>query len=459
MNKPKRSISYKIWKNMVITIGLFLLAVVVINATVIDGFKKDLYYNQLEDAAKAKSANRSIDEKISKDKDKEKGEEVELNSSTINEETILITHFGVFFEEDQKILHIDSFTRFMYPGPEGTELIESISEDINVSTMDDKKAKVKIDDSTFLYYVDWVEPGKNAIVFFAPEKESDKSFIFILLIFIGIMLISFITSKIVASRIVKPIRELELFAEEVAMRNWNAIVPDTEADEIGLLAKSLENMRDSLKIAEERDREFLQSTSHDLKTPVMIIKGYAQALIDGVEIDSKTSAANVIKIESERLERRISQLLQLNTIGHTLENLGDRDIVRIDRILKSLVNHCKVISPNILWNVELIPLEIKGNAESLLVAFENIMDNQMRYATSSIDINMKLVDKKTHIIIHNDGPEFTLDDPMILFDSYKKDLEGKFGLGLTIVHKVIKSHQGVIIAYNSNNGVSFEIVF
>lgn len=452
MKKPNQSISFKIWKTMVLTIGLFLLVVVLINATVINSYKKDIYYNQLEEASKAKLSNLSENRKGSKTE----------NSDAVYDsldETVLITHFGLFFIDNQKLMHVDSFTKSVYPGEVGLSLLKVLSSEITKNTPDKQRGQLKIDDIRYLYYVEWIEADTQALVFFTPELNNDKGFLFILLIFIGIMIMSFFTSKLVAAKLVKPIQELEVFAQEVAKRNWDAKVPITDPDEIGLLATSLKNMRDSLKIAEERDREFLQSTSHDLKTPVMIIKGYAQALIDGIEIDSKTSAAQVIKTEAQRLERRITQLLQLNSISHSLDNRTDRDIVRIDRIIKSLVSRCRVVNPQLEWDVNLTPFELNGNADSLLVAFENILDNQMRYADSIISITMDSHPHHTRITIYNDGPNFNISDPMLLFDSYRKDLEGKFGLGLAIVEQVITAHDGTITASNCETGVTFNITF
>ncbi|TCO68798.1 sensor histidine kinase [Marinisporobacter balticus] len=190
----------------------------------------------------------------------------------------------------------------------------------------------------------------------------------------------------------------------------------------------------------------------------MIIKGYAQSILDGIDVDSEKSVAQVIKTESERLERRITQLLRLNTLSHALEYSENREIVRVDRLLKSLVSKFSVVRPELNWKLDLKELEVKVDPEVILIAFENIIENQLRYAESSIEILMD-VNEKIEVKISNDGPPFELNDPMELFDSYKKDKEGKFGLGLAIVRQVIEVHGGTIIAYNTNKSVEFKIIF
>jgi two-component system sensor histidine kinase CssS len=433
------SISFKIWKTMVLTIGLFLLAILIINSTVIKHYKEDLSYQQLEDAAKFKHTH-------SKKYD-----------DTTTDNTIFITHFGVTFEYDEPLYHVDGFTSSIYTSEVSDAIFSTISAQIDTSSRDSRRGSATVDDTTYIYYIQWVDDANQAIIYFSPQEDKDNVFSLILGLFASLLLISFFTSNHVAKKLAKPIQELEVFAEEIAKRNWKASLPSTYSDEIDLLAQSLKNMQEALKIAEERDRQFLQSTSHDLKTPVMIIKGYAQSLIDGIHIESDQSVAVVIKKESERLERRITQLLRLNTLGHSLEYTATRDYVSIDRILTSLIQRCKVLAPHLNWNIQLSPYELLGDAESLLIAFENIIENQLRFAKSTITVKM-IVDKETTILIENDGEPFKVKDPMILFDSYKKDEDGKFGLGLAIVKQVITAHKGSVQAYNTESGVAFKIL-
>ena len=439
MKNPTHSISFKIWKTMVVTICLFIVVIFIINMTVITKYKEDITYHQLEEAFTTKYSRDELhDQKL-----------------TENEGILLISHMNILFDGDQQIIRLDKFTKSAFPGDEGQQVLEEIASQITLDTPANEQGKLRIGKLTYLYYVQWIEEG-SAMVFFAAEHEKDDGLWSIFGLLVLLMIISFFASRHVARKLAKPIQELELFAEEIARRNWEVALPKTDNDEIGMLAKSLENMKNSLKIAEERDREFLQSSSHDLKTPVMIIKGYAQAMEDGVLIESEHSVAHIILAEANRLERRITQLLRLNTLGHSLEYKEGRKVIRLDRLIKSLVSHCKVVCPSLIWELDLKEIEIMGDAEALRIAFENIFDNQMRYATSTIRVTM--TDSPTKkITIENDGKPFTVADPQILFDPYKKDAEGKFGLGLAIVAQVIHGHQGTISAYNTPLGVAYEI--
>ncbi len=442
MKKPFQSISWKIWSVMARTIVILLVLVLFANITILKKIKDEFIFEQLKKSAIAK-----------------RNKEQSFVLTGEEGDALWVAHFRIEKNKDDFNITIDPFTKALYiDKKENKGIIDRIIQRIGKDAMHEHKGILKDAKVSHYYYVDWDKNGKSAMVFLTSTKKSAEFQIEIAAVITALLLISFFTSRVAAKRIARPIQELEVFAKEVSKRNWNAKVPKTDPDEIGLLANALEKMRNSLKIAEERDRQFLQSSSHDLKTPVMIIKGYAQAILDGINIDSEKSAAEVIKTESDRLERRITQLLRLNTLGHALEYCENREIVRIDRILKSLISKFRVIRPELNWDINLKELEIHGDPEALLIAFENIIENQLRYAETSISILMN-IKEKGEIKISNDGVPFEVENPMELFDPYKKDKEGKFGLGLAIVKKVVLSHRGALSAYNTKNGVEFKITF
>ena len=442
MKKEFKSISWKIWSTLTRTIMILFIMVLLANITIIKNIKDNFILSQLEDSAEVI---------INLDSNSLKNGEM---NDTLNAAIFRMEKNG----GDYSII-LNKFSKSLFMNKNGdNELIDKIVSQIIKNGVLSNKGIVKENSLSYYYYIDWSADTSSALVFLTSSQRETKFQIEIFIIILFFLIISFFTSRITAKKIAEPIEKLELFAEEIAKRNWNAQVPKTDPDEIGLLANALEKMRDSLKISQERDRQFLQSTSHDLKTPVMIIKGYAQSLLDGVGVDSEISAAEVIKNEAERLERRITQLLKLNTLSHSLEYSENREFIRLDRLLKSLISKFMVVRPELNWNLTLKELEMKGDPEALLIAFENILENQLRYAKNSISIKMNVTDK-SEIIISNDGSSFELDDPMVIFEPYKKDRSGKFGLGLAIVKQVIESHKGSIVAYNVKNGVEFKINF
>ena len=130
---------------------------------------------------------------------------------------------------------------------------------------------------------------------------SDNSLLYMVLAVGAVFIvIGFITAKIVANSIGKPLKELEKYTMKIAQKQWSEPVNVNSSDEIGKLAISMNKMQKELKRADEEEKMFLQSISHDLKTPVMIIMSHAQAIIEGMYIDSVEDTAEIIKNEAIR---------------------------------------------------------------------------------------------------------------------------------------------------------------
>lgn len=439
-----RSINFKVWRIMAIVIIIFFGAILTINYTVIRTMKSAFVLERLKET----SGLIKDYENISSIENKYIGLPQALN-------------FKIIQEEDGYDISIDPFIMEIAKKKDrNINIFQKITS--NIEKNKEEKGRLKEEGKLIFYYVDWEQNEigdrhKKGTVFFTvlPKRNNLEIEFFLGICLLFIM--SFFISRSISKKIADPVQKLTLFAEEISKRNWKAKVPKTDYDEIGILTEALEEMRDSLRLYEERDRQFLQSTSHDLKTPVMVIKGYAQSMIDGIKINSQQTGAEVIKMEAERLERKINQLLKLNTLSHSLEYNRNKECIRIDRILKNLISKFKIIRPDLKWEIYLNEMEIQGDSEAFLIAFENIIENQLRFAKNLISIRMKNGDYK-EIVISNDGPHFHVQDPNILFETYTKDRSGKFGLGLSIVKQIIKSHDGTIEAYNLKEGVEFKIL-
>jgi len=136
--------------------------------------------------------------------------------------------------------------------------------------------------------------------------------------------------------------------------------------------------------------------------------------------------------------------------------IDSKPYLRNAREFLNLYYKYKIICPDINWQLDLKELEILGDVESLLIAFENILDNQIRFAKQKIKID---ITDQEEIVISNDGPRFSIENLDDLFESHTKDKQGNFGLGLAIVKRVIRIHGGEVSARNTIDGVKFAVVF
>lgn len=283
----------------------------------------------------------------------------------------------------------------------------------------------------------------------------------ILMIGLLVILLSLPLSKVIANNIAKPLKLLEDYTKRIANKEWDEDIELKSDDEIGRLAEAMKEMKEALKLADEEERKFLQSISHDLKTPVMVIMSYAQAIIDGMYEDSAEESAAVIKNEAVRLEKKIKQVLYLNTLDYILDNEKEKEDVYLDKLLSYLIANFQAVKADLTWELDMKakPAVMLGNADRIRVSIENILENQLRYAKNTIQVSLKDSASYWIIEISNDGPLLSEKDLKQIFKSLYKGDKGNFGLGLSISHKIVRFYHGSIKVENRNGQVCFTISY
>ncbi|MBP1743843.1 MAG: sensor histidine kinase [Firmicutes bacterium] len=300
---------------------------------------------------------------------------------------------------------------------------------------------------------------KSYLVTYVPINRDNTMLVWILMIGLVFIGIGFLTAKVVANRISKPLSELEDYTVRIAHKDWKEPIAVKSEDEIGRLASSMNFMQEELKRADSEEKMFLQSISHDLKTPVMVIMSHAEAIIDGVYAESMEKNAEIIRDEAVRLEKKINHLLYLNTLSYVLENDVNPVKVNLRSLLDHIVSRFEAVNGSIEWESELQDLSTFGNMDKIQVSIENIVDNGMRYAESRMKVSLKKKGGFAVIEIYNDGPGIREEHIGKIFDNFYKDKTGNFGLGLAISKKIVDFYKGGISAVNRDKGVSFIIKY
>jgi signal transduction histidine kinase len=168
-------------------------------------------------------------------------------------------------------------------------------------------------------------------------------------------------------------------------------------------------MVQKLKGYDVQQRRFLQNTSHELKTPLMSIQGYAEAIKDGiVEGNEMEKSLDVIIDESKRLKKIIDEMIYLTKLDN-VEETFHFETTNIQEIIDQGVKSVKA-----LVDAEGINLKVEGDCsckgyfdkEKLTRAVINILSNGIRYAEKEITINWKAHDNHIEIIIMDDGRGF-----------------------------------------------------
>lgn len=264
--------------------------------------------------------------------------------------------------------------------------------------------------------------------------------------------------RMITRYVIKPLDKLKAYAGAIASHCWQEpLSTDYSAQEVAELTKAMNDMQSQLRRIEAEQQAFLQSISHDLKTPVAVIMAHAQAILDGVYVDAPENNAIIIQEEAKRLADKIRKILTYNTLEHMLYSTSPDAITEAGELLTALAAHFQALSPAINWQVQTEVLYLAAERENLRVAIENILDNALRYAQSTVSLKGHQDGPYAIITITNDGEAIAPERLERIFDRLNKDKSGNFGLGLFISRKIIHYYGGTIWAENTAEGVCFAI--
>lgn len=250
--------------------------------------------------------------------------------------------------------------------------------------------------------------------------------------------------------LIRPLKKIKTYVDSIASRKEATLVMDRE-DEIGVVGNAIVTMKDELLKQEKVKEEMIHNISHDLKTPIALIKTYGQSVKDDIyPYGDKDSSMDVILENADRLEHKVKSLLYLNRLDYLSAEESELKPFPIKDLIEHIVMQMEAMQ-HIHIETDLDDVSFIGNEEHWRVAIENIIDNASRYMKSVITITLK----KDTLIIYNDGDPIDEDKKEDLFNPYVKGVKGQFGLGLSIVSKIATMYGYDIHAENKNPGVAF----
>lgn len=207
----------------------------------------------------------------------------------------------------------------------------------------------------------------------------------------------------------------------------------------------------------ERQQTFFQNASHELKTPLMAIQGYAEGIQAGV-MDTG-GAADVILEESDRMTELVEELLDISKIdmGRQRLTLSETDIREL------LYDGIRAVEPIAAGNIVIVPdfpeesVMVSCDDTQLRRAVTNILSNGVRYARSELRLTCRADKRHVTIRIQDDGDGIAEEDLPHIFDRFYMGKSGKSGIGLALTREIIHLHKGTIRARNGDTGAVFEI--
>ncbi len=283
------------------------------------------------------------------------------------------------------------------------------------------------------------------------ENVLVNSVVYITVIVVGFF---FIVLMMWVITLIHPLNQIRNYIERVKLGK-DAELHVNRKDEIGELADALVSMRDELLRQEKTKEEMIHNISHDLKTPIATIKSYGESIKDGIyPYDTLEKSVDVIIENADRLEAKVHSLLFMNRVEYLISQDCEGISSNMQEIVETVVQNTKFIKPEITIQTDLEEVWFDGLAEPWRVAVENILENALRYAKTTIDIHLS---EEEGLTIANDGPCMDEDRIKVLFKPYEKGQGGKFGLGLNIVSKVVNANHYEVCGENTADGVIFRI--
>ena len=302
-------------------------------------------------------------------------------------------------------------------------------------------------------YVYEINSNGNFAVFFSTTEYSTHLKNTINRELINVFLITVVCAFLILgtwSRVfIKRIRKIERHIRRMPGTKYIEEYVDSGTDEIGELSLNIEEMRREMKYNDHTKQEMLQNVSHDFKTPIAVIKNYAEAIQD--DMDDPQESAKIIMAQTDVLKNKVETLLQYNRLEY-LKHDKDFEQVSMEEIAISVIKIYK-FDTAIKYVTDLQKCNFFGYRENYYTVVSNIVDNARRYASTTI----KITTRANYIEIFNDGPHIDEQFLNAQFRAYEKGSKGQFGLGMAIVKKTLDFFDMKLEVRNEKVGVVFKI--
>ncbi len=238
-------------------------------------------------------------------------------------------------------------------------------------------------------------------------------------------------------------------------------------DEVGELAGAFNTMADSLAKSEAQRTEFIANVSHELKTPMTTIAGFADGILDGtIPKEKAPEALATISSETRRLSRLVRRMLDLSRLQSSENVLAQERFDISEVLLRVLVSlEGKITSRGLDVETHLPdgPVMVWGNPDAITQVCYNLLDNAIKFAAadSVLSLTIQIKGEKVHVSIANLGETIPPEELGQIFDRFHKtdrsrsvDREG-VGLGLYIVKTIINNHREAITVTSEDGLTTF----
>lgn len=270
-----------------------------------------------------------------------------------------------------------------------------------------------------------------------------------------------------ARSVYRPLKRVTQAANEMAQGKYDHEIKLGGPSEVVRLAQAFNEMARQVKLSNQQLRDFVADVSHQLRTPLTSIRGFAQAILDNTARDrqAKLRAAQVIEEESQRMMRQVNGLLELSRM-----QAGQIDIIRQPVDIDELAAHChEVFSKRASEQGVTLTVSggtagrVIGDIDRLEQVLSNLLDNALKHTPpgGKIIITTRQTDAhQLEVIVSDTGAGIPAEQLSHIFERfYQADTpQSGIGLGLAIAREIVLAHGGEITASSTpGKGTSFRI--
>ncbi|MBR4260985.1 MAG: HAMP domain-containing histidine kinase [Clostridia bacterium] len=310
--------------------------------------------------------------------------------------------------------------------------------------------------------------------------------IFTLYVTVMILILAIVVASFLSRRLVKPIKEAEMKTRKIADLDFSSKLEIESNDEIGQLAISINKMSDELeksikdlkeanekleqdiKLKERVNKlreQFISDVSHELKTPISIIGGYAEALkLEGLTQEDIDNYTDIIMDESSKMNKLVKDLLKFTQIESGFLSLEEEDFP-VSNLIYDVTkpNELKIKELGVTLNIDIVDATVNGDPDMMHTVFNNFFVNALNHVDGEkiIEIKGEVIGDKYRVSVRNTGTQISEENQKMIWESfYKVDKArsrqyGGSGLGLSIVKSIMTTYGNEFGVFNNPDGVTF----
>ncbi|MCC7360365.1 MAG: HAMP domain-containing protein [Anaerolineales bacterium] len=263
-----------------------------------------------------------------------------------------------------------------------------------------------------------------------------------------------VLAVVIARSIAQPLQKMAQVSQGIARGDYTQAAPETGPDEVRALGGALNGMARQVQATQQAQREFLANVSHELKTPLTSIQGFAQALLDGTADSPAVTehAAQIIYTEAERMRRLVEGLLELARLeaGAPALRRSPLDLrAQLGAVLERFGPRAQAAGVTLVNALPAALPTLTADGDRLAQVFDNLLDNALKHTPAGGQVTLTALPTGREVVVavSDTGAGIPAADLDRLFERFyqvdkSRARPGGVGLGLAISREIVAAHGG-----------------